>query len=205
MWEASFVGTAITVTSPPVGFVPKLLSPCFHRPCCSSNSPLRTWPSYAAGKVFRFDRSAIWCNPSKSVNTILGNFPPSNPITLRMIPNSRTGLLSSFNTSTPKTVRAKVARTLVLANLDSWVRPWRWWWWRFRRRCRVAKSVPLVGSPILRGWIFLLWSKVGMSLYTSKRSSQQNAWVGSLITKNWWSSRWVPSRGLGCLGLWNLV
>ena len=157
-------------------------------------------------KSSRLGWSAIWCNPSKSVNTILGNFPPSNPITLRIIPNSRTGLLSSsFNTSTPKTVRAQVARTLVLANLDSWVRPWRWWWWRCRRRCAGSKSVPLVGSQIIRGWICLLWSKVGMSLYTRKRSSLQNAWVGSLITKNWWSSRWVLSRGLGCLGLWNVV
>ena len=205
MWEASFVGTGITVTSPPVGFVPKFLSPCFHRPCWSSNSPLRTWSGDDAGKVFHFDRSAIRCNPSKSVNTILGNFPPSNPITLQIITNCRTCLLSSFNTSTPKIVRAKFARTLFLANLDSWVRPWRWWWWRCRRQCRGAKSVPLFGSPILTGWIFLLLSKVGTPLYTSKRSSLQNAWVGSLITKNWWSSRWVPSRGLGCLRLWNHV
>ena len=52
-----------------------------------------------------------------------GNFPPLNPVALRMIPNSRTCFLSTFNTSTPKIVRAKFARTLVLANLDSWVRP----------------------------------------------------------------------------------
>ena len=205
MWEASFVGTGITVTSPPVGFVPKLLFPCFHRPCWSSNSPLPTWSRHGMGKVFHLDRSAIWCNPSKSANTILGNFPPSNPITLQIITNCRTCLLSSFKNSTPKIVRAKFARTLFLANLDSWVRPWRWWWWRCRRQCRGAKSVPLFGSPILTGWICLLWSKVGTPLYTSKRSSLQNAWVGSLITKNWWSSRWVLSRGLGCLGLWNVV
>ena len=156
MWEASFVGTGITVTTPPVGIVPKLLSPYFDRPCWFSNSPLRTGSRDGAGKVFRFDRSAIWCNPPKSVNTILGNFPPLNPVTLQMIQNSRTCFLSTFNTSTPKIVGEKFARTLILANLDSWVRPWRWWWWRCRRRCRGVKSVPLVGSPIHQGWICLL-------------------------------------------------
>ena len=43
---------------------------------------------------------------------------------------------------------------------------------------------------------YLIWSKVGMSLYTSKKSSLQNAWVGSLITKNWWSSRWEDYKKL---------
>ena len=68
-------------------------------------------------------RSLIWCNPSKSVNPILSNFAPSNPIVLQMIPKCSTCLLSSFHTSALKIVRGKIARTLVLVNLHSWVQP----------------------------------------------------------------------------------
>ena len=59
-------------------------------------------------------------------------------------------------------------------------------------RCHGAASVPLIGSPILRGWICLHWSNLATSLYPYKKSTLQNAWVRSFIPQNWWPSRRVP-------------
>ena len=55
MYERTrFGGIDITVTSLPVGFVPKLVSPCFHRPCPSSSRPISTSSRDGAGKVVSF-------------------------------------------------------------------------------------------------------------------------------------------------------
>ena len=153
--------------------------------------------------MFSFGPECDLNNLSKFVDPILSNFAPLNTIVCQMLPNSSTCLILSFQTSSPKIVRVTLACNLVLANLGSSARPW------FRCRCRPrscgAYSVPLVGSPILRGRIYLHWSKLGMSLYPLKRSPLENACVGSVLPQNCWSSPRVPARGLSCMRLWNPI
>ena len=136
-------------------------------------------------KSSRLGRSAIWCNPSKPVNPILSNFAPLNPILFWMISNSGTCLLRSFHTSALNIDRAKLAGTQNLANLDSWVQQCCRCLCRCRPRCHGSTPVPIVGSPILQGWICLCSSNLGTSLYPSKRSLLQNALFGSYIPQNW--------------------
>ena len=121
--RSRFDGTDITEKSPPVASFPNS-----YLPACIGLASLQI-AYYAPGremvwaKFSCLGRSLIWCNPSKSVNPILSNFAPSNPIVLQMIPKCSTCLLSSFHTSALKIVRGKIARTLVLVNLHSWVQP----------------------------------------------------------------------------------
>ena len=129
-------GIGITVTTPPMGFVPKLDSHSFHRPCWSSNSPISSWSRDGGGKVFSSRPECDLGNPSKFVDPILSNFAPSNPTVCRMLPNSSTWLLPSFHTSAPKIVRAKLARNLVHTNIHYWVRTWCWCSCRCRPRSR---------------------------------------------------------------------
>ena len=134
VWECLFRGIGITVTTPPMGFVPKLDSHSFHRPCWSSNSPISSWYRDGGGKVFSSRPECDLGNPSKFVDPILSNFAPSNPTVCRMLPNSSTWLLPSFHTSAPKIVRAKLGRNLVHTNIDYWVRTWCWCSCRCRPR-----------------------------------------------------------------------
>ena len=128
-WEGmrgSVSGIGITVTPPPMGFVPKLDSHSFHQPCWSSHSPISTWSRDGAGKVFCSGPECDFSNASKSVDPILSSFAPSNPTVCRMLPNSSTWLLPSFHTSAPKIVRSKLAPNLVHMNIDYSVRTWCW-------------------------------------------------------------------------------
>ena len=127
-------GIGITVTTPPMGFVPKLDSHSFHRPCWSSNSPISSWSRDGGGKVFSSGPECDLGNPSKFVDPIFSNFAPSNPAVCRMLPNPSTWLLPSFHTSAPKIVRAKLGRNLVHTNIDYWVRTWCWCSCRCRPR-----------------------------------------------------------------------
>ena len=133
-----FCGTHITITTPHVGFVPKLVSSWFHRPLWSWNTGLSTLRRDGAGKVLSFEPECELRNPSISVDPILNNFAPLDKIVSQLLPNSSTCLLLLFHTASPKIVRAKLPWNPILANLGSWVRPWCWCWCRCRPRSRGA-------------------------------------------------------------------